>query len=197
MANAEVRIDTDPVSAVAGEDAAIRSVKRDSLLVNDGERNHGAVVPGNFDFFGDQLFESRIGDIAVEDTFYKGVLPGIEIINRHRRGPGGDVHNAAIASKIRTTDMDGAGSGELDFGAFARGEIVFHDAAHNSSGINDEEVVLALGDILDGVRRLRNNCLGMFPVRVLHVRANHLVLWRAGMGDGVNVIAVELEAADQ
>src|SRR5713101_2108426 len=112
MANAEVRIDTDPVSAVAGEDAAIRSVKRDSLLVNDVERNHGAVVPGNFDFFGDQLFESRIGDIAVEDAFCEGVLLSVEIINRHRRGPRGNAHDAAIALEIRTTDMDGAGSGK-------------------------------------------------------------------------------------
>src|SRR2546427_5508056 len=149
MANAEVGIGTHPVSAIASEDAAIRSIKRDSLFVNDGERNHGAVVPGNFDFFGDQLFESRIGDVAVEDTFCEGVFAGVEIINRHWRGPGGDVHNAAIAPKIRTTDMDGAGSGELDFRALAGGQIVFHDAAHYSSGINDEEVVLALGDSLD------------------------------------------------
>src|SRR2546427_11559264 len=107
MANAEVGIGTDPVSAVASEDAAIRSVKRDSLFVNDGERNHDAVVAGNFDFFGNQLFKSRIGDVAVEDTFCEGALLGIEIINRHRRGPGGDAHNSAIAPKIRTTDMYG------------------------------------------------------------------------------------------
>src|SRR5439155_12451364 len=101
IANAEVGIGTHPVSAIASEDAATRSVKRDSLFVNDGERNHGAVVPGYFDFFGDQLFESRIGEVAVEDTFCESVLAGVEIINRHRVGPVVDVHDAAIAPKIR------------------------------------------------------------------------------------------------
>src|SRR5256885_1635403 len=109
MANIEVGNGTYPVSAIAIEDAAIGSIKRDPLFVNDGERNHGAVVSGNFDFLGDQVVEPWIGDIAVEDAFREGVLLRIEIINRHRRGPGGDVHNAAIAPPIRTTDIHGPG----------------------------------------------------------------------------------------
>src|SRR5439155_11375441 len=67
-ANTEVRRGTDPVSPVALEDAAVRPVEREPLLVNNGERHHGSVVAGNFNFFGDQFLEPWIGDFAIEDA---------------------------------------------------------------------------------------------------------------------------------
>lgn len=48
----------------------------------DGQRDHCAIVPWNLDCFGNQVLESRIGDVAVKPAFGKGVLACVEIVDR-------------------------------------------------------------------------------------------------------------------
>ena len=57
--------------------------------------------------------------------------------------------------------------------------------------------MLALREVPDGVSPLGNHGLGVFPVRMLYVCSNNLVLWRTRMGDGIDVIPVEREPSDQ
>src|SRR5262249_13703666 len=53
MAHIEIRCVADYVGAVALQNAAIASVQRNALLVDDGEWDHGAIVPRHLNLFGD------------------------------------------------------------------------------------------------------------------------------------------------
>src|SRR5882672_6760482 len=151
----------------------------------------------HFDLFGHQILESRVGNVAVKDAFCETSLLRIVIIKSAWQGPTGDGNNATIAFEIGTKNVHRAGSREFYFLGFARGEVVFHDAADDSGRINDKKVVLALGNVLDRIRRLRNDRLGVCPIRVFHFGANHLVFWRAGMRHGIGVFAGERQTANQ
>ena len=156
-----------------------------------------AVVPGRLDFLGNQIFKTRIGDVGVENAFREGVLPGIEIVNRQRQRPGINVHQTTVGFLVGTTDVHGSRRRQPDGFRLAGGKVIFHEVAENPVGINDEQIMFAPGDVLDGIGGFGNDGFRVLPVGMLHARADDLVFRRVGMGHGVNVIAIERIAAHE
>ena len=154
-------------------------------------------MPGRLDFLGNQVFKARIRHVGVENAFRERVLLGIEIVNRQRQRPGINVHQTAVgflSGQLTSTVPD---AGSLTVSVLAGSKFVFHEMAENPVGINDEQIMFAPGDVLDGIGGFGNDGFRVFPVGVLHARADQLVFRRVGMGHGVNVIAIERIAAHE
>jgi len=49
-------------------------------------------VAGHFDFLGNQLLETWIRHVRIENALREGLLLRIEIVDRLGRDPGGDIH---------------------------------------------------------------------------------------------------------
>src|SRR5271157_5720022 len=104
--NAEPWGKAEAIGSVPLEDAAVASVHLEISQVDDGERDHCAVMAGHFHLLRDKPVEARIDNVRIEDALRVRLLVAIVVVERGRRRPGGHGDDAPVRAPIGTSNGD-------------------------------------------------------------------------------------------